>query len=169
MKESRKAWWKLYLSKLRFKRESEGPRLHGFTISNPSVSDEFHSLGPMRPVGPQDFITESSSDVATGQKDDDYRDSSSYYEEGTISPTGSFILRPIPTSDDFSEDFVVSYFPSSPYICLTQQRWLPVDGTLAPTLSAAMNGSYRRLLQAPPGSCLWTTLTPFSCPFTSAP
>ncbi|KAJ5290612.1 uncharacterized protein N7443_010865 [Penicillium atrosanguineum] len=108
MKESRKSWWNVYLSKLRFKRESEAPRVRGFTISSPSVSDKFDSLGPMRPVIPQDSISESSFGVATGQRDEDYRDLSSYYEEGTISPTGSFILRPSPTSDEISENFVMA-------------------------------------------------------------
>lgn len=181
MKDSRKGWWTNYLSKLRSKREfrRDAHRITALSISSPrSNSDEFHSLGPMSPVSPEDFVrTESYFNVAKDQGDDCYKYSASIYEEDIKSSTESLGLRPSPTSDEFSNDFMVGFFlPSSSVTCfivtalLTRQRWLPADGILGRTRSAVMNGSFLRCHpHFRPRSCRWMTWTQCSCQSTLAP
>lgn len=71
----------------------------------------------MSPVSPEDFVrTESYVNVANDQGDDCYRYSASIYEEDIKSSTESLVLRPNPTSDEFSNDSTVGFFLSSSYL-----------------------------------------------------
>jgi len=105
MKDLCKNWWN------RIRSRPDSDRIQALPISSPrSINDEFHSLGPMSPVSPGDFVTEDYVDMADDQRDGFYRYSASIYGDDTPSPTGSLIVRPS-SNDDLSDHFIVTFFP----------------------------------------------------------
>jgi hypothetical protein len=61
-----------------------------------------------------DFLRpETYVDTAEDQRDGFYRYSASIYEEDNKSTTGSLILRPSPSNEESSGEFVVCFFPHS--------------------------------------------------------